>query len=678
MAATPPVPTPVQVKRAKFPYAEQSFTSSNEIKRMSDGDLEKLYWHTFGIHATDVEEYTTFNAENGMHLKNYQLRAIFCALVRSSFGFTMKMGTGKTLSACACIYWYKKFGIAKKKALFLVPGRTAVGSILDDLAVKTVLLGSKFSTTDLDYEGSDIVVGTYAAFRRFLLADNMNKYKKGTLKINPDKMKWVYEQFDMFILDEFHSVKNDDAVLSKSLQTLLSDRSKVALLLGMSGTPIGSRVIDLFHQMLLLDGGDTFGSSIDLFRSAYMKETLRKQRIYVPKERMYVMRELIDYETKVECLPEIKEKASKWMITYDTDEVSDLPPFKFWIHRYRLAGDILAYYTAVEKGKPFNIKETTILPTTPHQKQLQLCSGFLYEKEEDTGRSSNRKYHQIDGVPVKATRAVKELHRIFKENPSAVVVLFYHYEASESIIIKALRAAYLNYLVLGHGDSVLATRTKLKEINDSKGKLVIVASIGSSGQSLNLQRAAYVVYYDLPVGVNNLGQSLYRIRRIGSTGEYLEAHFFSGVTVSEEGEEVPGVEEHALHNLQKGNIVASSIYSMTAHKKMDKTKWVDPEAFAPVMNYWTPGEEAEDTVILNQSSSRQPSPPASGFAALKAALDKARLRMNEIQSQPKPAEAVTATVPLPLAPNQSSTAAPQPSMSVADLLARLRTQNGQK
>ncbi len=582
---------PGQRRAALFPLADTSFGSSDELKQMSDTDLDALYQRVFGIRMADVEEYTTFNAANGKHLKYYQLRAIYGVLAKGAFGIIMKMGTGKTLSAVACAYWYKKFGISTKKALFLVPGQIAIGAILDDIATNTRLYACKFGTTVYDYGDTDIVVGTYAAFRRFLFSDMDNKPLKTDGRTNvatvAEKVAFVHNTFDCFIMDEYHSVKHEDTLLSRGIGTVLSQTDDIALRIGMTGTPMGDKVMDIYHQMLLLDDGVTFGSNPHLFRSRYMKGIIQPRRVWSATAKQYQYKDIEVFETNMDLLPEVKARAKRWMINYDSDEVLDLPPFKFLIHRYYLEGEALRCYGSLVKGEIFQVGTHTVVPSTPHQKQLQLCSGFLY-------RPDSTDYIRLPGTPPKARVAVEEIKNIFIRDSRAVVVLFYHYEASGDILVEALDKAGIRTITFGTSKSVVAIRKKLKTINESEGKLVILASIGSSGQSLNLQRAAYIVYYDIPVGVFNLGQSLYRIRRIGSAGNALEVHFLSGIMLDDKGEDIPGIEEHNLINLQQKNAVADNFYSYRqVTTKRTRPRWLDIDVFAPMMNYWTPETEAD-------------------------------------------------------------------------------------
>ena len=79
-------------------------------------------------------------------------------------------------------------------------------------------------------------------------------YSNGTKKIDIKRMK-VYADFDLLIFDEIHKLKNYKAQQSKIALEL---SKKIKHVIGLTGTPIGNNLLDLFNEMRVIDLGKTF------------------------------------------------------------------------------------------------------------------------------------------------------------------------------------------------------------------------------------------------------------------------------------------------------------------------------------------------------------------------------------------------------------------------------------
>ncbi len=90
--------------------------------------------------------------------------------------------------------------------------------------------------------------------------------------INRENITWLVEesrlpfQYDMLVIDELSSFKNSQAKRFKSLIRVRPDVNRVV---GLTGTPAGNGLMDLFGEFRLLDLGKRLGRFLTGYRNAY-------------------------------------------------------------------------------------------------------------------------------------------------------------------------------------------------------------------------------------------------------------------------------------------------------------------------------------------------------------------------------------------------------------------------
>lgn len=115
-----------------------------------------------------------------------------------------------------------------------------------------------------------VVVGTVAERRRAL------QKKADIYIVNRENLAWLYQNscldFDMVVLDELSSFKNAQ---SKRFKAMKAMRPKVKRIVGLTGTPSGNGLMDLWAEFRLLDMGERLGKYIGQYRSLYFKPDKR-------------------------------------------------------------------------------------------------------------------------------------------------------------------------------------------------------------------------------------------------------------------------------------------------------------------------------------------------------------------------------------------------------------------
>ena len=115
-----------------------------------------------------------------------------------------------------------------------------------------------------------VVVGTVAERRRAL------QKKADIYIVNRENLVWLYEHckmpFDMVVLDELSSFKNHQAKRFRAIKAL---RPKVKRIVGLTGTPSGNGLMDLWAEFRILDMGERLGRYISQYRNLYFKPDKR-------------------------------------------------------------------------------------------------------------------------------------------------------------------------------------------------------------------------------------------------------------------------------------------------------------------------------------------------------------------------------------------------------------------
>lgn len=107
--------------------------------------------------------------------------------------------------------------------------------------------------------------------------------------INRENVKWLVEDsglpfgYDMVVIDELSSFKSHTA---QRFRSLLKVRSSVRRFVGLTGTPAGNGLMDLFAEFRILDGGKRLGRFITRYREEFfMPDKTNGMQIYSWKPR---------------------------------------------------------------------------------------------------------------------------------------------------------------------------------------------------------------------------------------------------------------------------------------------------------------------------------------------------------------------------------------------------------
>lgn len=190
----------------------------------------------------------------------YQKYAIDYIKTHPVTALFLDMGLGKTVTTLTAIrdLMYDTFEV--RRVLVVAPLRVARDTWPEEIR----------KWDHLKELTCSVVVGNMVERRRAL------QKEADIYIVNRENLAWLYQNsrldFDMVVLDELSSFKNAQ---SKRFKAMKAMRPKVKRIVGLTGTPSGNGLMDLWAEFRLLDMGERLGKYISQYRSLYFKPDKR-------------------------------------------------------------------------------------------------------------------------------------------------------------------------------------------------------------------------------------------------------------------------------------------------------------------------------------------------------------------------------------------------------------------
>lgn len=441
---------------------------------------------------------------NFSKLWQHQLVCFMLCTALKRFMLHIDMGGGKTLITLYSILYRKLIKGHKPKAIIFVPYVTAVDTWIEECKKHTPdlklvpLIGTTVENERWLVEGDgDVFVICYASAVAMLAEDDPrpSKRKKRKQTIDPKRTRKVFKGFDTFVADEIHKCSNI-GTLTYRMCRAISNQCDYGI--GLSGTPFGKDVEDIWSQFYLIDFGETLGETKGLFQSAFFEQ------------KMNYFSKFNEFKFDKKKMPLLSKMIKHNSIHYEASEMHDLPTKRYIKKKIQLPTAIEAYVSraaadliaAVKGGKShFGKAEAS------YMQLRQLSSGFMTVDGQDNSKvkvsfDNNPKLdlleEMIDGMP-----------------PKAKMVVFHHFIYTNELI-----SARLKKLKIGHGRIWSGQRNVIGELKrfreDAKCRILVLNDMSGSS-SLNLQHANYMYFFEQPDSPINRQQGEKRIWRAGQT-----------------------------------------------------------------------------------------------------------------------------------------------------------------
>lgn len=400
----------------------------------------------------------------------YQRAAIKWIIDRPAAGLFLSMGMGKTPVTLTAIDDLIYNRLEVQKVLVIAPLRVA-----QDTWVKEV---KKWD--HLQHLRIAKVLGSLKE-RRAALEQDADIYV-----INRENVQWLCESitgwpFDMVVIDELSSFKNNQAKRFKALRKKLG---RIRRIVGLTGTPAPNGLLDLWPQIYLLDQGQRLGRTIGAYRAKYFRPDKMNGHI------VYNYRLLDGAEDA------IHEKLADLCMSLKKEDYLDLPGQIYESIELTPPPALLKQYKQFERDRIMeNMGEdgeiVALNAASLTGKLLQFANGAIYDTEGGV--------HELHDIKLEA---LEELIEAANGEP---VLVFYAFQHDRDRIMRRIECREIQ---------------SSKDLDDWNAKRipVAIAHPASLAYGVNMQDGgSIIVWYGLTYSLELYEQANERLNRPGQT-----------------------------------------------------------------------------------------------------------------------------------------------------------------
>lgn len=336
-------------------------------------------------------------------------------------------------------------------------------------------------------------------------------------------MEWLIEKsgvpfdFECVVIDELSSFKNFRA---KRFKSLLKVRPQIKRIIGLTGSPAGNGLMDIWAEFRLLDLGKRLGRFITYYRNEYFRPDKRNGQV------------VFSYKPLPGAEDAIYERISDMTISMKSTDYLDMPELISNEYKVYLSDKEMATYEEFrnEYITELGDKELTAANAASLTNRLsQMANGAIYDEDKNITYFHDRKLDALEDI-------------IEAANGKPVLVSYWFKHDLERI---KDRLDYLgvNYDVISSTDSIR---------NWNEGKLQVgLINPASCGHGVNLQDGgSTIIWYGLTWSLELYQQTIARLWRQGQTSKTVVVeHIVTAGTV----------DESILKALQKKDATQSSL-----------------------------------------------------------------------------------------------------------------------
>lgn len=416
----------------------------------------------------------------------YQQYAIQHIETHKEAALFLDMGLGKTVIALSAI-WDLAFDFFEvSKVLVVAPLRVARDTWPAEIE----------KWEHLKYMTYSVVVGTEEERRQALL-------KKALVYIiNRENVDWLVSKsgvpfrFDMVVIDELSSFKSHT---SKRFKSFLKVRPRIKRIVGLTGTPSGNGLMDLWAEFRLLDMGKRLGRYISHYREAFFEPDKRNQMM------------VFSYKPRPGAAKEIYQLIGDMTISMKSLDFLPMPKLIMNEVHVKLSPAERKVYDELRKKMALSIEGKEIDAANAAAlsgKLLQMANGAVYDDDHKPIRIHDRK---LD--------ALEDLVEASNGKPILIAYWFKHDLArmKERLSIREIRSS--------------------KDITDwNEGKIPVAAiHPASAGHGLNLQAGGSVlIWFGLTWSLELYQQTNARLWRQGQKHTVIIEHIVTEGTIDEQ------------------------------------------------------------------------------------------------------------------------------------------------
>ena len=424
---------------------------------------------------------------------DYQKYAIAFIESHSVSAVLLDMGLGKTSITLTAINDLLFDSFLVHKVLIIAPLRVA----------RTTWTAEVDKWNHLQNLSCSVAVGTESERRNALLK------RADIYIINRENIGWLVEEsgvlfdYDMIVIDELSSFKNHKA---KRFKSLMKVRPTVNRIVGLTGTPAGNGLMDLWAEFRLLDMGQRLGRFISRYRDKFFIPDKRNGQI------------VYSYKPLPNAEEAIYEAISDITISMKAADHLNMPELISTDYLVDMDDKEREIYESFKKNLVIELssdKELTASnAATLSGKLSQMANGAVYDEAGECCRIHDRK---ID--------ALEDLIESANGKPVLVAYWFLH---DLIRIMERLKKAGVYFCVISSDQSI-------KDWNNGKIAVGLIHP-ASAGHGLNLQNGGSIlVWFGLTWSLELYQQTNARLWRQGQkSGTVVITHIVTRGTVDEQ------------------------------------------------------------------------------------------------------------------------------------------------
>ncbi len=315
--------------------------------------------------------------------------------------------------------------------------------------------------------------------------------------VNRENTQWLIEEsgvpfdFDMLIIDELSSFKNHQA---KRFRSLMKVRPKVKRIVGLTGTPTGNGMMDLWAEFRLLDMGKRLGRFIGQYRADYFLPDKRNGQV------------IFSYKLLPNAEKRIYERIGDITISMKAADHLKMPELLSVEHKVGLSASERKRYDDLKRDLALSLdgEEVTAANAAALSGKLsQMANGAVYN---DDGGVVNIHDAKLD-----------KLEDLIEQSAGNPLLVAYWYQHDKARIEERLRKLHIPFAQLDKSGTIEMW---------NRGELPIaLIHPAAAGHGLNLQAGgSTLIWYGLTWSLELYQQTNARLWRQGQTAETVVIH----------------------------------------------------------------------------------------------------------------------------------------------------------
>lgn len=210
--------------------------------------------------------------------------------------------------------------------------------------------------------------------------------------INRENIQWLVEEsglpfdFDMAVIDELSSFKNHQ---SKRFRAFMKSRPKLKRIVGLTGTPAGNGLMDLFAEFKLLDMGERLGRFIGQYRNTYFQPDKRNGMV------------IYSYKPLPNAEQQIYDKISDITISMKASDHLKMPELISAEYTVQLSEKEREKYDRLKKDLILSIEDNEVTAANAaslSNKLSQMANGAVYSDDESVMEIHDRKLDALEDI----------------------------------------------------------------------------------------------------------------------------------------------------------------------------------------------------------------------------------------------------------------------------------------